>query len=97
MKTDIELLELYVNSCLASQGAFVITLQEEEKWLKKLKSMDVKTKQMLLGRNDGMLNDMKEITKTILRIRSAIESIPVTLGEQYDDSIRLNTEYPGDS
>jgi hypothetical protein len=51
----------------------------------------------LLGRNAGMLDDVQEITKTPLRIREAIERIPVTPWEQYDDSIRSNTEYPGDS
>lgn len=97
MKTDIDLLKLYSNSCCASQGAFAITLQQEEEWVKKIKAISPKTKMVLLGRNTGMLDDVQEITKTLLRIREAIERIPVTPGEQYDDSIRSNTEYPGDS
>lgn len=31
-----------------------------------------------------MLDDVQEIIKTLLRIRKAIEQIPVTLGEEYD-------------
>lgn len=97
MKTDIDLLNLYFNSCFASQGAFAITLQQEENWMKKIEAISPNFKNMLLGRNAGMLDDVQEITKTLLRIREAIEHIPVTPGEQYDDSIRSNTEYPGDS
>jgi hypothetical protein len=97
MKTDIDLLNLYFASCCASQGAYAITLQQEEEFVKNIESMNVKTKKVLLGRNAGMLDDVQEITKTLLRIREAIERIPVTPGEQYDDSIRSNTEYPGDS
>lgn len=97
MKTDIDLLDLYVNSCCASQGAFAITLQQEEKWVKNIKTISPNAKNTLLGRNDGMLDDVMEITKTLLRIREAIGHIPVTPGEQYDNSIRSNTEYPGDS
>ena len=97
MKTDIDLLNLYFDSCCASQGAFAITLQQEEEWVKKIKAISPKAKMVLLGRNTGMLDDVQEITKTLLRIRESIERIPVTPGEQYDDSIRSNTEYPGDS
>ena len=97
MKTDIDLLLLYTNSCCASQGAYAITLQQEEEWVKKIETISPNTKNLLLGRSAGMLDDVQEITKTLLRIREAIERIPVTPGEQYDDSIRSNTEYPGDS
>ncbi len=97
MKTDINLLSLYFDSCCASQGAYAITLQQEEEWVKKIETISPNEKMMLLGRNTGMLDDVQEITKTLLRIREAIEHIPVTPGEQYDDSIRSNTEYPGDS
>lgn len=97
MKIDNEIFELYEKSCCASQGAFAITLIQEEEFVKNIESMNVKTKKVLLGRNAGMLDDVQEIIKTLLRIRKAIELIPVTPGEQYDDSIRSNTEYPGDS
>jgi hypothetical protein len=97
MKTDIDLLNLYFASCCASQGAFAITLQQEEEWVKDIKAISPKAKMVLLGRNTGMLDDAQEIKKTLLRIREAIEHIPVTPGEQYDDAIRSNTEYPGDS
>jgi hypothetical protein len=97
MKTDIDLLNLYFDSCCASQGAYAITLQQEEEFVKNIESMNIKTKKVLLGRNAGMLDDVQDIIKTLLRIRKAIEQVPVTLGEQYDDSIRSNTEYPGDS
>lgn len=97
MKTDIDLFELYTSSCCASQGAFAITLYQEENWVKKIIAISPNSKKLLLGRNAGMLDDVQEITKTLLRIREAIEHIPVTPGEQYDDAIRTNTEYPGDS
>lgn len=91
MKTDIDLLELYINSCCASQGAYAITLQQEENWMKKLEAISPNFKNMLLGRNAGMLDDVQEITKTLLRIREAIEHIPVTLGEEYDKQTRMES------
>lgn len=59
MKTnvDFDLFDLYINSCCASQGAFAITLYQEENWVKKIKAISPNSKKLLLGRNAGMLDD----------------------------------------
>lgn len=44
MEIDYELFELYEKCCCASQGAFAITLIQEEEFVKNIESMNVKTK-----------------------------------------------------